>query len=172
MVEHIRLKSSRRRSQSGNSILEITLILLPILALAFAIFDFSMPIFLKSMFESAVREGCRFGITYQMTWNGTTYSTQTAAIQAVVKSYALGLPSTSNINVKYYSPTSPYSQLTGTGANSPGNILEVSIGTTVSSTYNWTPVAPLWRDSSALAIKAVSADRLEGLPAGTSPPSP
>jgi len=157
----------RRRSEAGNSVLEITFVLLPLLALTFAIFDFAMPIFMKSMFESAVREGCRFGITYQMTWGGTTYSTQTSAIQAVVKSYSLGLLSTSNISVQYYSPNSPYSQLTGTGSNSPGNILQVSV-----TGYSWTPIAPIWRSGSALSITAVSADRLEGLPAGTSPPSP
>ena len=138
--------------------------------MATAIFDFSMPLFLKSMFTSAVREGCRFGVTYQMTWNGTTYTTQTAAITAVVQSYSLAFLTGSNaslISVKYYSPTSPFSQLTGTGANSPGNILEVSV-----NGYSWLPVAPIWRSKSAFTINAVSADRLEGLPAGTTPPSP
>jgi Flp pilus assembly protein TadG len=140
------------------------------LALTLAIVDFSLPLFLKSMFTSAVREGCRFGVTYQMTWKGTTYTTQTNAVTAVVQGYSLGFltgANASKINVKYYSPTSPFAQLTGAGSNNPGNILEVSV-----NGYSWLPIAPVWRSGTAFTINAVSADRLEGLPAGTSPPTP
>jgi Flp pilus assembly protein TadG len=160
----------RARSRSGNSALELSFVLLPMLALFLAIVDFAVPIFLKSMFTSAVREGCRFGITYQLTYNGTTYGSQTAAITAVVQGYSLNFLSGSNaslINVQYYSPTSPFSQLTGTGANDPGNILQVSV-----NSYQWTPIVPLWRSGAPMTISAVSADRLEGLAAGASPPTP
>jgi hypothetical protein len=136
-----------------------------------AIIDFSMPIFLKSTFSAAVREGCRFGVTYNLTFRGTTYTSQTAAIKAVVQNYSMGFlagtSGASKITVKYYSPVSPYGDLTGqTGANSGGNILEVSI-----NNYTFTPIAPIWRSGSPLSISAISSDRLETLPAGTAPPA-
>ncbi len=140
------------------------------MALVLAIVDFSLPIFLQSMFTSAAREGCRSGITYTLTYNGTTYASQTAEIQAVVQSYTMGFLSGSNANlikVKYYSPVSPFSQLTGTGANAPGNLLEVSV-----AGYSWNPIAPIWRTSNQLVLNAISADRLDALPAGATPPTP
>ena len=48
-----------------------------------------------------------------------------------------------------------------------GNIVEVSI-----NGYSWVPLVPIWRANTPLTINAISADRLEGLPAGTSPPTP
>lgn len=135
-----------------------------------AIVDFSLPIFLQSMFTSAVREGCRFGIAYNMTYQGTTYTSQTAAIKAVVQGYTMGFLSGSNaslITVAYYSPVSPYSQLTGTGANNPGNILQVSV-----NGYTCSPIAPIWRSANPFTINSISADRLDSLPSGTTPPTP
>ncbi len=162
---------TRRRRQAGNNSLEVALVLLPFMALTLAIIDFSMPLFLKSTFTHAVREGCRFGITYNLTYNGTTYTSQTAVIKAVVQANAMGFlagaSGASKITVAYYSPVSPFSKLNGTGANSGGNILMVSVGG-----YAWNWIAPLWRTSTPLTLTAVSADRLESLPAGSSVPTP
>lgn len=162
--------AGRRLSRQGAAIVELALVLVPLMALMFAIVDFSMPIFLKSMFTAAVREGCRFGIAYQMNYKGTTYTTQTASIKAVVQDYSMGFlsgTSANKISVNYYSQASPFSLLTGSGANNPGNILEVTV-----NAYSWVPIVPLWRASTPLSISAISSDRLEGLPAGTSPPTP
>jgi len=161
---------TRRISENGAAILELALILVPLMALMFAIIDFSMPIFLKSMFTAAVREGCRFGIAYQMNYKGTAYTTQTASVKAVVQDYSMGFLSGTGVNkisVNYYSPIPPFNQLTGNGSNNSGNIIEVSI-----NGYSWVPLVPIWRSNSPLTINAISADRLEGLPAGTSPPTP
>src|SRR6185312_17332177 len=102
---------TRRISENGAAIVELALILVPLMALMFAIIDFSMPIFLKSMFTSAVREGCRFGIAYQMNYKGTAYTTQTAAIKSVVQDYAMGFlagtTGANKITVNYYAQTSP-----------------------------------------------------------------
>lgn len=141
------------------------------MAMTLAIVDFSMPIFLQSLFANAVREGCRFGITHQTTYNGTSYSTQTAAIKAAVQANSLGFLSGTTgaalISVKYYGAASPFGQLTGNGANAAGNILEVSV-----TGYTWGWIAPIWRTASPLSISASSADRLEPMAGGVALPAP
>ena len=161
----------RRRGRSGAVIVELSFVIVPLLAVLFAIADFAMPIFLHSTFNHAAREATRFGITFSTTYNGTTYSTQTDAIKAVVQANTLGFlqgaTGLSQIFVKYYLPVSPFGQVTGTGANANGNIVEVSI-----SGFNWLPMAPVSRVSQALSVGAISADRLESLGPGSTRPTP
>jgi Flp pilus assembly protein TadG len=161
--------------------LELALILTPMFALLLGIVELSLPIFKKSTMQDAVREGVRYGITYQTTYNGTLYSSQTNAIKAVVQTNAMGFLSgatgLSQINVKYYSPVSPFTEVTGTpNANADGNILEVSVQ---GYTHNW--IAPIaWSygatnfqvTGAPLSIAASSADRLESLPVGSTRPTP
>jgi Flp pilus assembly protein TadG len=92
----------RRRiaRQSGNTIVELALIMTPFLALMLAIVELSLPIFKKSLFTAAVREGCRYGITYQTSYQGTTYGTQTRAIQAVVQANAMGSWTGPQVSIK------------------------------------------------------------------------
>lgn len=160
-----------RPKRRGAAIVELALVFVPLMALMFAIIDFSMPIFLKSMFTAAVREGCRFGIAYQMNYKGTAFGSQTAAIKAVVQDYSMGFlagtAGASKISVNYYAQTAPFGQLTGSGSNNSGNILEVSV-----NGYSWVPIVPIWRSTSPLTINAISSDRLEGLAVGASPPTP
>ena len=175
------VKRQRRSAQRGNTILELALAFTPMFALVLGIVELSFPIFKKSTFSAAVREGCRFGITYQTTYAGTAYASQTAAIKAAVQANAMGFlngaSGLSMINVKYYLPVSPFTEVTGTpGANKDGNVLEVSI-----QGYNHNWIAPIsWFygpttfqfTQNALTISAVSADRLESLPVGATRPSP
>jgi len=144
---------------------EVSLSLLPLMALMIGIIDLSMPMFLKSTFTNAVREGVRYGITYQ-TMTGKTHS---ESIKTVVQNSALGfLAGTSGLNkiqVKFYSPAGV--EQTGTNRNAGGNILEVSI-----VGYQWSWIAPLWRTSVPLTVNAVSSDRLEMLPRGMALPTP
>src|SRR5690348_5461573 len=121
---------SRRKlvSRRGSTILELALILTPMFALLLSIVELSFPVFKKSTFQAAVREGVRYGITYQTTYNGTSYSSQTNAIKAVVQNNAMGFlagsTGLSQINVKYYLTVSPFTEVTGTpNANADGNIL-------------------------------------------------
>jgi Flp pilus assembly protein TadG len=165
-------KLSTNRRRSGAVIVELALVLVPLLAMILAIADFSMPIFLNSTFTNAVREGCRFGLAYQVTYGGTTYGDMTTAIKNVVQTNSMGfLAGTSGLSkiaVKYYLPVSPYTEVTGAStANANGNILEVSV-----NGFDWTPMAPVSRLASALAITVVAADRLESLGPGTTRPSP
>jgi Flp pilus assembly protein TadG len=162
---------SRRNTQRGNFSLELALVMIPFMALTLAIVDFSMPIFLKSTFTHAVREGCRFGITYNLVYGGQTYTSQTAAVKAVVQANAMGFlagaTGANYIDVSFYSPVSPFGKVTGSSANMGGNIIMVSI-----QAYNWNWIVPMWRTSTPLSISAISADRLENLPAGTVRPTP
>ena len=172
-------KNHRRVKQSGNTILELALVLTPFLALCLAIIELSLPIFKKSTFVNAVREGCRFGITYQTTYNGNSYGTQTDAIKAVVETNSMGFLNSSNaslISVQYYDSSS-FANVTGTSnANADGNILIVSVS---GYTHNWiNPINWFWGPTtfsvtgSPLSINASSADRLETLPVGSTRPSP
>jgi Flp pilus assembly protein TadG len=167
---------NRRRGLRGNVIVEFALIMTPFFALTLATIELSLPIFKRSTFLSAVRDGCRFGITYQTSYAGTTYGNQTAAIQAVVQANSMGFLTTSNILVDYYDGVS-FAKVTGNAnANADGNILQVSL---TGYTHQW--IAPInWLGPGStysvtptpLGITAVSADRMESLPPGATRPTP
>src|ERR1039457_7149460 len=80
----------RRRRQGGNSFIEMSLGFLPFCALIFGIMDFSLAIFISNTLQGAAREGVRYGITFNTTYKGTSYASQTLAVQAVVKSFSMG----------------------------------------------------------------------------------
>jgi Flp pilus assembly protein TadG len=171
-------KKRKRARQAGNTLVEMALVMTPFFALTLSIIELALPIFLKSTFVDAAREGCRYGITFQTTYNGTSYSSQTAAITAVVEANSSGFLNSSNANlitVQYYNSTT-FAQVTGSGANADGNILMVSVS---GYTYNW--INPInWFYGSTnfsitgnpLTLSASSMDRLETLPVGASRPSP
>ena len=171
----------RNKTRSGNTLVELALVLTPMFALLLAIIEVSLPIFKKSTFVDAVREGCRYGITYQTTYNGTSYSSQSAAIKQVVLANSMGfLSDTSDIHVNYYLSTSPFTDVTAGGngivPNNDGNIIQVSI---TGYTHTWIdPINWSYEGKSfsvtqgSLPIIAVSADRLETLPIGSTRPSP
>ncbi|HTR39441.1 MAG TPA: TadE/TadG family type IV pilus assembly protein [Bryobacteraceae bacterium] len=169
----------RRATQSGNTILELALIITPFLAITLTLVELALPIFKKSTFESAVREGCRYGITFQTTFNGTTYGSQTDAIKAVVEYNSMGFLNSTNANlihVNYYN-SATFADVTGSaGANADGNIVQVSV-----QAYSHSWIAPVqWiygsttfgLNNTSLSISAVSADRLESLPVGSARPTP
>ena len=184
-------KVTRRRSrQSGNNTLEMALGFLPLMALMFGILDFSFSIFMQSSFQNATREAVRFGITYNLVYNGTTYTSQTAAMTAVAQDNAFGfLNSTlilpdgttgaSKIQVNYYFPDNlstpatvsqlPYTTTTSpsyviTNLNQTGNVVEVRVN---SYPWNWMVPLPNFMPGSGINISAASLDVLEGLPVGT-----
>jgi len=150
-------------------------------ALLLGTFELGLPIFKKSTFAAAVREGCRYAITYQTSYKGTAYTSQTEAIKAVVQSNAMGfLNGTTGLNqvyVRYYLPVSPFTDVTGTPqANRDGNVVEVSVE---GYTHNWIAsiawfYGPLTFQftQNPLSIAAASADRLESLPVGSVRPAP
>jgi hypothetical protein len=155
----------RRKRQSGNQLVEVSLIFLPLLALLLALIDFSMALFLRATMQNAVREGVRYAVTYQ-TSGGLC---QDASIKAVVKASAVGFLSDSSmdtkIKVRYYAPANLALEVTGAGSNAPGNVVEIGV-----EGFAWSWIAPLWRTASPFNINVYAADRMEGLAGGASPP--
>jgi Flp pilus assembly protein TadG len=158
------LGDTRRKRQSGHALLEASVVILPLLAMAFAITDYSMAIFLRSTFQHAVREGVRYAITYQ-TMSGQC---QDASIRQVVKNASAGFLNNTHdplILITYHPPANLSQTLTGVGSNAAGNIVEVSVE---GYAYSW--MAPLMRSNTPLTITVRAADRTESLPGGTTVP--
>ena len=156
---------SSRGGQKGNAFLETGLIILPFLALIMAVVDFGLAIFLQSTCQHAVREGVRYAVTYQ-TASGLGHD---ASIKAVVQRNAMGFLSgdsgAGRIHIRYYDPVT-FGEKTGVGSNAPGSVIEVSV-----EDFRWDWIMPLMRSRTPLNIIARSADRMESLPTGSSPPS-
>lgn len=161
--------SERNRRRSGNAILEGAFTILPTFALIFAFVDFGLVLFRWTTLQNAVREGCRYAITYQT----ATGLNQDASIEAVVQQFAMGLVTTSDVPqhifVNYYAPTNlttaiPYAS----GGNVPGNVVEVSV-----QNVSWGWIAPLsgtfvGNTRSPITIAVYSSDIMNGYPAGVS----
>jgi Flp pilus assembly protein TadG len=180
----------RKLRQKGHNTLEMALGFLPLMALMFGILDFSFSIFMQSSFQNATREAVRFGITYNLVYNGTTYTSQTAAMTAVAQNNAFGFLSSSltlsdgtiastKVQVNYYFPDNlstpatasqlPYTTSTTpsyivTNLNQTGNVVEVRVA---SYPWNWMVPLPKFMPGSGINLSASSLDVLEGLPVGT-----
>ena len=154
------------RNRRGAAMLEFSLAIVPFLAIALAIVDFSIPIFLRTTLTHAAREGSRFGITYR-TRAGKTHS---QSIQDVVMEQSMGFlsgdPGRDKVKVRFYSPTT-FDEQTGPDRNMGGNVLEVSV-----EGFTWQYMIPLLRSSAPLTIHATSSDRLETLPRNAPRPAP
>jgi len=154
---------------------EAGVILLPFLALFFALFDFGMALFLTNTIQFAVRQGVRYAVTSQvMTGLG-----QDASIDSTVNTYSFGFLSylapgpptttctgTGCITINYYYQNlgvtpSTLTLVTGAGSNAAGNICQV---TASGMAYHW--MIPLLRGTSALNVAASSADIMEAQPNG------
>jgi Flp pilus assembly protein TadG len=123
-------KSARRRRRTtGNAMLESVFTLLPLIAVLTFFFDMTFAVFSWSTIQNAVREGCRYAITFQTSGS----LGQNASIEQVVEQYAMGLITSNNaslMQVNYFSPSAPNTALaagTNPPPNYPGNIVEVSI---------------------------------------------
>jgi len=163
----------RRRKSGGNALVEWMFVLLPTFALITAFFDVSFALFSWTTIQNAVREGCRYAITFQT--NGG--QNQDASIKTIVAQNSMGLVTVAGglINVNYYGTnpaTGLYSLSTpipfANGGNVPNNIVEVSVQ---GYPLNWmvplsgTIATPL-RSTSPANINVYSADVLGRLPAG------
>jgi len=158
----------RGRRARGSIIVECALTLIPLLALIFAFADLSLLLFRWSTLENAVREGCRYAITFQTSGS----LGQDASIEQVVQTYAMGVVTASDqpkhIFVDYYAPTNLNTSI-ATGGNIPGNIVQVSV-----QNVSWAWIAPLsgtlgagnLYSTTPLVFSAYSSDILGGYPAG------
>lgn len=146
--------------------------MLPTFALIFAFVDFGLLLFRWTTLQNAVREGCRYAVTFQRSGS----LGQDASIAKVVQQYAMGTVKTTDnpqhIFVKYYAPgnlTTPIAS----GGNIPGNVVEVSV-----QNISWAWLAPLsgsfggglpfFRNRNPITLAVYSSDMLGGYPAGVS----
>lgn len=153
--------------------IECVFTLLPTFAIIFAFIDFGLMLFRWTTLQNAVREGCRYGITFQrQTVSGTTLG-QNASIENIVEQYSMGLVHANDTNpvhifVNYYDPTTLVAS-----TNVPGNIVEVSVQNV---SYSWlAPLSgsfgwgiPFYRSSTPLTLAVYSTDLLGGYPVGIS----
>jgi Flp pilus assembly protein TadG len=170
MSTNIMMKPSqnRRRRSGGTAILECAFTLIPLFALICGFADVSLMLFRWSTLQNAVREGCRYAITFQT--SGALG--QNASIEQVVQQYAMGTVTTTDspqhIFVKYYLPTNLTTPITS-GGNVPGNVVQVSV-----ENVSWSWLAPLsgtlgvnpFYATSPFTLHVYSADILGGYPAG------
>jgi Flp pilus assembly protein TadG len=161
-------RPSRRRS--GSAIVESVFTILPTFALIFAFVDFGLLLFRWATLQNAVREGCRYAITFQIA-NGQG---QDASIEGIVQQYGMGIVKASDspqdILVKYYSVTNLNTPIASSG-NVPGNIVEVSVQgvswswlAPLSGSYGGS--APFFRSTRPIILNVYSSDILGGYPAG------
>ncbi|MBI4902313.1 MAG: pilus assembly protein [Acidobacteria bacterium] len=151
----------RRKGQKGSAILEGALVFLPFMAIAFAIMDYSMGIFVQSVLMHSVREGVRYAITQQTSAGG-----QDNSIRQVVKDNSFGFLNNSNnglVTIRYYDPRT-MTEANGVGSNAAGNICVVTV-----TGYPWTWFAPVWRPGNAFSFSVSSSDVMEAPPGNVLP---
>lgn len=154
--------ASRKRKQSerGNTLIEVSAIMLLMLGLLFLVVDLSLALFTKATLQSAVQAGVRFAVTDRL---GSGQSYMNDSIVQVVQQNALGMLNGANgackISISYFNPVTGAAS-TGTG----GDVVEVSV-----TSYNYTPIGIL-KSASPIPITASSSDVLEQCPLGGCPP--
>jgi Flp pilus assembly protein TadG len=175
------LKRRRRSGESGASLVEAAVIILPFLALFTALFDFSMALFLQNTMQFAVRQGVRYAVTSQVQ-NGLG---QDDSIRAQVNTFSFGFLSyvapgppktacagTACVNITYYHQDlsvtpSTLTAVAGASSNAAGNVVQVSANNLV---YTWMmPLSPQWwqtRNPANLTFSVSSADIMEAQPNG------
>jgi Flp pilus assembly protein TadG len=158
----------RKRNSGGNAIIECAFTLVPLFALICGFADLSLMLYRWSTLQNAVREGCRYAITFQT----SGVLGQNASIEQVVQQYAMGVVTTTDnpqhIFVTYYTPASPNTPIAN-GGNTPGNIVQVSV-----QNISWSWLAPLsgtigvnpFYAGTPFSLNVYSCDILGGYPAG------
>ena len=147
----------RRRKQRGHALLEGTLVMIPFFAFFLAIIDFGLAIFMRNLFQHAVREAVRAGVTYQL----QPSMGHDSSIKQVVLNNSMGFLAAhpERIHIRYYDPNN---NLQETASNRPGMILEVSV-----EGQTFGVLAPLLRAATPIPLDVRASDRMESLPQNT-----
>jgi Flp pilus assembly protein TadG len=183
MLARTKTSERRRTTSSGAQLVELAMVILPFFALITAFFDVSFVLFSWSTIQNAVREGCRYAITFQTapptgaTW--TCNGHQDNCIQNDVAANSMGLVTQAGglINVNYFTQLAPNTPIVfASGGNVPGNIVEVSI---LAYPLNWmlpfsgaggggmlNSSSSPYRPTSPTTVNVYSSDVLGGFPAG------
>jgi Flp pilus assembly protein TadG len=183
MLARTKVSARRKVLSGGNQFVELAFVMLPFFALVTAFFDVSFVLFSWSTIQNAVREGCRYAITFQTapptgaTW--TCNGHQDNCIENDVVSYSMGLLTVAGglINVNYYAQATPTTAIASPNGNDPGNIVVVSV---LAYPLNWmipfsgtggggmlNSSASPYRPTSPTTINVYSSDILGGYPAGS-----
>ena len=153
-----------RTGRKGVEVIEFGLVLIPMLGFTLLIMDIAWAIFGRGLLQNAVREGVRYAVTSQT----QTGMGQKDSVKSVVQDNALGLLADSAgydmIQVRFYTPDTFTDVSNVAGANSGGNLVEVSV-----EGYPWLPLLPLLR-SAGFTFTARSSDRMEASPPAGAPP--
>jgi hypothetical protein len=161
----------RKRRSSGNVIVECAFTMLPTFAIIIMFVDISLMLFRRATLQNAVREGCRYAVTFQT----QTGLNQDASIKTVVQQYAMNFvkttDTTQHIFVNYYAPTDLTTAIPAPGGNVPGNVVEVSVQNIA---FDW--IAPLSGSyggpvstvgsTAPISVAVYSSDILGGYPVG------
>ncbi len=161
----------RKRRSSGNVMVECAFTMLPTFAIILMFVDMSLMLFRRATLQNAVREGCRYAVTFQ-TKAGLG---QDASIEAIVQQFAMNFVTTSDnpphIFVNYYAPTNLNTPIASPGGNVPGNVVEVSVQNIA---FDW--IAPLSGSyggpvstvgsTAPISIAVYSSDIMGGYPVG------
>jgi Flp pilus assembly protein TadG len=171
------VRNPRRRRESGHTMMEASFILVPFLAMFFAMYDFGMAIFLKNTMQFAVRQGVRYAVTSQVQTVSGSPLGQDASIKNIVSQNSFGFlnyvaptgtgrPCSGQgcIYIRYYNPNTLV-EVTGTNSNAGGNVVQVS-----AENLTWAWMVPLMRSSTPLSFSVASADVMEPSPSGGIPP--
>jgi Flp pilus assembly protein TadG len=141
------------------------------LGFVFLVVDACWGMFAKVTLQHAVRSGVRYAVTSQdppiVAGKSIGYL---AAVKQVVQRESMGLLSTSDLDsyvtVTFYSIASgALGAVQGTGANSAGNLIVVSV-----KAWPLHPLGPLLRSSTPVSITVSSGDLIETVGNGTTPP--
>jgi Flp pilus assembly protein TadG len=184
----------RGKRESGSAMLEGALCFLPLIGLILGTMDISMALFITGAFQASARDAARVTTTYNLTYNGTTYTTQTALAKAIVYAESFGFINATNdasshyVQVNYYFPddlTSPatcasncnhaWTDSRGNTStvnynNQPGDVVEVRI---VGFPWNWMAPLPGFMPGHGISLGAEAADILQSLPPNVlAPPAP
>ena len=169
------ISERRRRTSGGNALVESAVTMVPLFAMILAFFNFGFAIYKWTTLQNAVREGCRYAITFQT----ATGLGQDASIKQIVQEFSMGLVDATltgnaqQIFVNYYDPTvangTDRANALTPGGNTPGHLVEVSVKLDMSS--GWiSPLSGKFNDSgagySSFVLNAYSSSTLGGYPYG------
>ena len=141
----------RRRRQSGSTLIEFSFVILPLMAFLLMTLDVAWILFGWASIQEGAREGVRYAISCQVS------SGLNAAIANVVKQYSAGFAKTSNVTVKYCSPTDTATPCTAlTGVVTGGQVVKVTVHDVAIGTFG-----PIFRTWTPISLTASAADVME-----------
>lgn len=147
-------------NRRGQAMTESALVFIPLVMMVFGVIDSSLALWVRSTLDHAARAGVRYGITYQ-TRSGMGHDD---SIKAEVVANSTGLLQPSDVTVAFYAGSNPSTAITS-GGNIPGNIVVV----TAERDWNW--VTRMVFRGGTIHLRSTSADVMEGLGAGQTPPT-